>query len=217
MKAINNDLTVNALCADCGCAAYAPAVAYTIGVNSIVFTQSTTFDAGDSLKRLRVEVVDGDGKMNSFLMSGAGSGATAGTVTFSAGAVTGVPVSAGGTGYTVPPRVVLTGGGGTGAVAVANINSSGVVTSVTIVNGGTGYSSAPTATFVTNAVEVPLNGTGYATLNRASKLKLKAFIVSTGGCKADLGTDGRVDYVNAATGSLTNVNEQGDNNADGNN
>lgn len=217
MKAIDNALTVNALCAYCGCAAFAPAVAYTMNANSITFTQSTTFDSGDSIKRLRCEVSDKNGKMNSFIMSGAGSGATAGTVTFSAGAVTGVPVSAGGTGYTVPPRVTLTGGGGTGAVAVAVINSSGVVTSVVIVNGGSGYSSAPTATFVTNICEVPINGTGYNTLDLTGGLKLKAFVLSTGGCKADMGTDGRVTYASAATGSLGNINEQGDNNADGNN
>lgn len=217
MKSIENINAVNALCDGCGCAAFAPSVTYTMGPNSITFTQATTFDSGDSLRRLRCEVTDGDGKLNSFIMSGAGSGATAGTVTFAAGAVTGVPVSAGGTGYTVPPRVTLAGGGGTGAVAQAVVNTAGVVTSVVIINGGTGYSSAPTATFVTNICEVPLSGTGYNTLRPAAGLKIKAFVLSTGGCKADMGTDTRVAYSNGATATLGNINEQGDNNESGNN
>lgn len=217
MKAIDNQYAVSGLCDGCGCAAFAPAVAYTVNANSITFTQSTTFDSGDSLKRMRCEVTDKNGTTNSFMMSGAGSGATAGTVTYSAGAVTGVPVSAGGSGYTVPPRVTLTGGGGSGAVAVATINSSGVVTAVTVVNGGTGYTSAPTATFVTNICEVPLNGTGFNTLVATGGYKFKASVLSAGGCKADLGSDSLTMVQTSDTGSLANVNEQGDNNEAGNN
>lgn len=200
MIAINNNQVVDALCGGCGCAAFTPSVGFTIGTNNIVFTQGSTFDAGDSLKRLVVQVFDKNGKQASTIMSGAGTGATIGTVTVGSGAVTAIPVSAGGTGYTVPPRVRITGGGGTGAIARANINSSGVVTSVTIVNGGTGYSSAPTVTLVTNECEVSLIGMD------TTLLQMKATLISTAGCKADLA---RTYSTNAATtGNLGNINKQ---------
>lgn len=210
MKGIDNQYVVDALCNACTCMAFAPAVAYTVGVNTVVLTQSTTFDSGDSLKRLRVDITDKNGVTNSYQSSGAGSGATFGTVTFSAGAVTGVPVTGGGTGYTVPPRILLTGGGGTGAHAIAVVNSSGVITSITIVNGGTGYTSAPTASVVVTDTEVSLAG-----LDR-SKVTIQAFLLSTGGCKADLSVHD-IKLTLADTGSLGNINEQGDNNAAGNN
>lgn len=207
MKAIDNQYVVDALCGNCDCKAFAPAVAYAFGAsNNVVFTQSTTFDAGDAIKRLRCEVIDKNGKMNSAIMSGAGSGATFGTVTYSAGAVTGVPVTAGGTGYTVPPRIKLTGGGGTGAIAQATVVA-GVITAITIVAGGSGYTSAPTASIVLTDCEVPLVG-----LDLTGPLTLKAFLLSTGGCKADLQAFQLTNYL-STSGSLGSINEQGDNNA----
>lgn len=209
MKAIDNSKLVDALCGNCSCAAFAPTVSYTIGTNNVVFTQSSTFDAGDSLKRLVIQVYDKNGKQASSIMSGAGTGATAGTPTFGGGAVLTIPVSAAGSGYTVPPRVKITGGGGTGAIAKANISSTGTVLSVTIVNGGTGYTSAPTVTFVTNEAEVSLVGMDM------SMVQMKATVISTGGCKADLA---QTYSTNAATtGTLGNINEQGDNVDPGNN
>lgn len=62
------------------------------------------------------------------------------------GAVSAIPVVAGGTGYTVAPTVALTGGGGTGATATAILTAT-VVTSVTVGAGGTGYTSAPVVSF----------------------------------------------------------------------
>jgi hypothetical protein len=79
--------------------------------------------------------------------TGAGAGAT-GTATVGSGAVTGISLGVGGSGYTNPPAVVLTGGGGSGATATATI-AGGVVTGYTITNGGTGYTSAPTVTVAT--------------------------------------------------------------------
>lgn len=61
----------------------------------------------------------------------------------SAGGVSGVSLSSGGTGYTSAPTVGFTGGGGSGATAVAVVTD-GVVTAVTVTNPGTGYTSAPT-------------------------------------------------------------------------
>jgi FtsP/CotA-like multicopper oxidase with cupredoxin domain len=62
------------------------------------------------------------------------------------GPLSGVTVTAGGTGYTTAPTVGFTGGGGTGATATATIAGGGV-TGVTITNPGTGYTTAPTVTF----------------------------------------------------------------------
>jgi hypothetical protein len=58
------------------------------------------------------------------------------------GAVVGITVSDGGSGYTSIPSVTLSGGGGSGATATANV-SGGVVTSITVNNGGNSYTKAP--------------------------------------------------------------------------
>jgi hypothetical protein len=58
-------------------------------------------------------------------------------------AVTGIQVTAGGTGYTSVPAVAVTGGGGSGAIGTAVVVN-GVVTEVTLDDPGTGYTSAPT-------------------------------------------------------------------------
>lgn len=55
-------------------------------------------------------------------------------------------VTAGGSGYSTAPTVILTGGGGTGATATATLTS-GAVSLITITNPGTGYTSAPTVSF----------------------------------------------------------------------
>lgn len=78
---------------------------------------------------------------------GGGTGATAGTVTITAGVITAIAVSAGGTGYTVAPTVAITGGGGSGATATATI-SGGAVTGIVITAGGTGYKMISAFTLV---------------------------------------------------------------------
>jgi hypothetical protein len=70
----------------------------------------------------------------------------AATSTVSGGAVTGVTLIGGGSGYTTAPAITFYGGGGTGATATATI-SGGVVTAVNIDNGGSGYTSSPTVRF----------------------------------------------------------------------
>lgn len=72
------------------------------------------------------------------------------TATISGGAVTGITISNGGSGYTTAPTVNFYGGGsvvngGTKARATATVTN-GVVTGITINNGGSGYTSAPTVT-----------------------------------------------------------------------
>ncbi|WP_156173276.1 hypothetical protein [Chryseobacterium gallinarum] len=72
------------------------------------------------------------------------------TATISGGAVTGITISNGGSGYTSAPTVNFYGGGsiingGSKARATATI-SNGSVTGIIINNGGSGYTTAPTVT-----------------------------------------------------------------------
>jgi phage tail sheath protein FI len=63
------------------------------------------------------------------------------------GAISGVTVTAQGTGYTSAPTVGFSGGGGSGAAATAVLGTganAGKVVSITVTNPGTGYTSAPT-------------------------------------------------------------------------
>lgn len=62
------------------------------------------------------------------------------------GGIIRIAVGSGGSGYTAPPTVVISGGGGTGATAYAHL-SSGAVESVVIGSGGTGYTAPPSISF----------------------------------------------------------------------
>lgn len=68
-----------------------------------------------------------------------GTGATF-TITRTAGAITSVTVSSGGSGYDVAPNIVFEDATGSGAVATCTV-ANGVITAVTVTNGGSGYSS----------------------------------------------------------------------------
>jgi hypothetical protein len=81
--------------------------------------------------------------------SGVTSLCTIGTVVVSGGAVTSIPVTSGGAGYTSAPPVTISGGGGAGASAIANVVG-GTVVSITVTNGGTGYQTAPTVVIGAN-------------------------------------------------------------------
>ncbi|BBT38845.1 phage tail tube protein [Pseudomonas putida] len=56
-----------------------------------------------------------------------------------------IQVTSGGTGYTSPPTVSITGGGGSGAAATAVLDGDEVV-AINITSPGTGYTSVPTVT-----------------------------------------------------------------------
>jgi IPT/TIG domain-containing protein len=62
------------------------------------------------------------------------------------GGVSGMIITALGSGYTSAPTVALSGGGGTGATATATVSGGGI-TGITITNAGSGYTSTPTVTF----------------------------------------------------------------------
>ncbi|HEV8432004.1 MAG TPA: C25 family cysteine peptidase, partial [Thermoanaerobaculia bacterium] len=80
-----------------------------------------------------------------FVSFSGGTGGTSATASVSGGAVTGIVVNTGGSGYTSAPEVFITGVG-SGATATATV-SGGAVTAITVTNGGTGYTSAPLVTF----------------------------------------------------------------------
>lgn len=59
-------------------------------------------------------------------------------------AVTGVTITAAGSGYAVDEVLTFTGGGGTGATAtVTSVDGSGGITGITMTTGGSGYTSSP--------------------------------------------------------------------------
>lgn len=94
------------------------------------------------------DVVAGDLPPN--FGSTGGSGCTL-SVTVSGGVITGITVTAGGTGYPPNCLVVITDATGTGASASAVVNSSGVVTGVTVSAGGSGYSGSPSASITSGS------------------------------------------------------------------
>lgn len=91
--------------------------------------------------------------------------------------VAAIALGPGGSGYSSPPTVAITGGGGTGASATAQLAPGGV-TAVNVTNGGSGYTSAPVPSFsggggngaagtavvangVVTSVNITAAGTGY--------------------------------------------------------
>jgi len=124
------------------------------------------------------------------------------TAVLSGGAITAVAVSAGGTGYSGTPTVVITSpAGGSGATFTVT-TSGGAITAVTVDNGGSGYKGTVTAAFsggggsgasagavtvATSSISVTITnaGTGYtsaptATLSGTATL---APVVTIGGIK----------------------------------
>jgi len=93
------------------------------------------------------------------------------TATVSSGVVTAVTLNSAGSGYTIPPTVILYGGGGTGAVVTATLSGGGVSSTFTINNGGSGYTSAPTVVFATGN-NIPAQATVTASAGVVSALTL---------------------------------------------
>ncbi|MDQ5984989.1 MAG: hypothetical protein CSYNP_00693 [Syntrophus sp. SKADARSKE-3] len=128
-----------------------------------------------------------------------GTGAT-GTATIAAGAVTGITLGTGGSGYTVVPPVYITGGGGTGATATATI-AAGAVTGFTITAGGTGYTTAPTVTI--GGKEVKMLDAAPHTATSALPLCTAGVVVGTPNYVTPAGVGGALPLtqaVNPATG-----------------
>ncbi len=90
--------------------------------------------------------------------------ATAGTITRASNAITTITVGNPGSGYTVPPTVIITGGNGVGARAYATINGAGEVTQIVVTSGGSGYTANPTVTLTGEIASFDIidPGSGYS-------------------------------------------------------
>ena len=84
----------------------------------------------------------------------AGQQATA-TATVTAGYVTDITLTSGGSGYSTPPDITIVGGGGQGAEAKAILNGDKVAL-VIVVNSGSGYTSIPVVTLGASSPEFEL-------------------------------------------------------------
>lgn len=73
------------------------------------------------------------------------------------GALLEINVTNGGTGYSLPPTVTITGGNGTGATATATV-AAGVVVSVAINIPGSGYTTQPTILFTPDVLDTLATG-----------------------------------------------------------
>ena len=115
----------------------------------------------------------------------AGEPATA-VATITAGFVTGITVTSGGSGYTSEPSVTITGGGGSGATAKA-ILSEDKVAVVVVLTSGSGYTGSPTV-----VVEAPPKALGVR-LELVPKLTLEG----------PAGSNARVDSAASLNGPWT--------------
>jgi prepilin-type N-terminal cleavage/methylation domain-containing protein len=90
------------------------------------------------------------------------------TVIYKSPGLAGIAIINGGTNYSSPPSVTISGGGGSGATAEAVV-SGGSVTAINITNSGSGYTSSP------NVNIAPPSGGG--TQATASASRKSAFIL----------------------------------------
>ncbi len=117
----------------------------------------------------------------------AGGGASVpATAQANVGGLLGFTLSAGGSGYTTPPTVMVTGGAGFGATGVATI-AGGVVTSITLTSAGELYSFAPTVVITGGG------GTGAAATGLIAPGQVTSIDV----------VDGGVGYTSAPTVTIT--------------
>jgi hypothetical protein len=109
----------------------------TTDASTLVYTKAL---ANSGVVENSLSVTDGT---NSWTQSAGNPGiGAAATANITAGFVTGATITNGGSGYTSPPAVTITGLG-SGAAATATL-SSGVVTGITITNAGSGYTGGAT-------------------------------------------------------------------------
>jgi hypothetical protein len=101
---------------------------------------STSYNKTLSATPLEKTLAVGDGTYSWDVVNGNPGGVATATATVVNGFVIGVTVGNGGSGYTNPPLVTISGNG-TGATASAVV-SNGVVTAINIENTGSGYTSA---------------------------------------------------------------------------
>lgn len=86
--------------------------------------------------------------------------------------VQGINLISGGSNYSNPPIVTISGGGGTGATAVATINGEGVVVEIQLTSRGRNYTSAPTVT-ISGAGGVGASATAVVTIGYSGARKIE--------------------------------------------
>src|SRR5205085_388506 len=118
---------------------------------------------------------------------------TNGTITNSAYFyVSSINVAAGGSAYTTPPTVTISGGGGSGATATATI-SGGAVTAINITNAGTGYTSTPTVAISggggSGATATAVRGTGILYTAGSAGTSTIGVTITEGSCSVSTSTN----------------------------
>lgn len=128
--------------------------------NHYVVATDTAND-GNTLTVNLVGAYANNGPANT-ITNGPGATTTIATASVYLGAVSGIGITSGGSGYTATPSVTLVGGDGSGATAVAVLTGD-AVTAINVTSGGSGYTIAPVVvvspppgTAVVNWTNVPL-------------------------------------------------------------
>jgi hypothetical protein len=121
-----------------------------------------------------------------------------GGATFSTG-VGSVSIQSGGSGYTIPPGVMVSGGGGSGATAFVlpgQISPTGVILGITLNTPGSGYTSPPTVT-----IAPPPAGGATATASASLSVPATGGVATFSGVSMNRAASG--DVVQATSGILT--------------
>lgn len=161
--------------------------AYDAGAKTVTVTNSSTLQAGDSIKEIKIRVHDFFGKeVRGYLFPSAGGNGyqspptvvfpgpgvnAAATAVLTNGKVSSVVINTPGTGYTDGEVVTFTGGGGFGAVGTL-LETGGAVDSVSLTN---------------NATVAVLST---ATLDASKQFALSVTIITANGLVADGGAYG---------------------------
>lgn len=159
----------------------------TVTGTGVVLDANTQTTIANSNIRLSASNVSLGAVGNIRILGGNANSATAGTATIIAGAVSAVPVTGLGDGYTSAPAVTITGDG-TGAAAISTINASGEVTAIIITNGGSGYTTAsatiaaPTSKYLrTNGLANPTLSWSELDVNKISNIASNVTIAAANG------------------------------------
>jgi hypothetical protein len=127
------------------------------------------------------------------ISGGGGSGATATMTLGSQGAITGVTVTDGGSGYTSAPTVTVNTSTGSGAVLTATVDN-GVVTGITVTNGGSGYAGLYYAVFDNGVIYEDAQG-DVVQLHALSPTLLQALTQSSSYPSGISGTIGQITQI----------------------
>lgn len=120
-----------------------------------------------------------------------------------------INITSGGSGYTSPPTVTISGANGVGATAVATVIG-GVVTAVTVTSGGTGFTGTPSVVFSGGGATTQATGSAVTqTLSRAPFFNmfghnswLQPITNQSGSAPTYLGSPAAITWANVLTVSI---------------